>query len=319
MTTSPEPIHVAVAVISNDKSEVLLSLRAKDAHQGDLWEFPGGKVEEGESLLAALHRECHEELGLTIELSRPLIRILHDYGDRQVMLDVHKVDTFSGQAHGKEGQAMEWVAIDKLALRAMPEANRGIIQALLLPDELLVTPDIATDTDVFLQQLQHSLEAGVRLVQFRQTQLSDEEYINLAKEVQEQARQSNARVLLNHSLDMYPRCAPDGMHLNSQRLMALCERPVSMNTLLSASCHNLDEIKQANNMQVDFIIIGPVQATQTHPDATVLTWEGFQTLADAAVMPAYALGGMSPADKDTAFEHGAQGIAAIRSLWKSGA
>lgn len=311
-----EPIHVAVAVIRNEQGQVLLSLRADDVHQGGLWEFPGGKREQDESIDAALHRECLEELGVNVSRSRPLIRIPHDYGDVQVLLEVSLVEEYSGIPQPQEGQELDWVAIDKLAQRDMPEANRSIVNALLLPDTMLITPDIDTTHEVFLQQLEHSLQAGIKLVQFRQTQLADDDFISLAREVMAIAHENDAQVILNHSMDMYPRCVPDGLHLNSQRLMALCERPVSMNTLLSASCHNLDEIQQANTMGVDFVVIGPVQATQSHPGVDVLGWPGFQALADTAVMPAYALGGMAFEDKASAYAHGGQGIAAIRSLWK---
>jgi len=317
MTVRHEPIHVAVAVIGNDQGQVLLTLRADDAHQGGLWEFPGGKLESDERPVEALKRECREEIGISIEHLRPLIRIPHDYGDRQVLLDVWMIDSYQGTPFGKEGQAMEWVDTGKLAQRSMPVANRAIVNALLLPEDYLITPDIAVPKDVFLDQLQRSLQSGIRLVQLRQTQLPEEEYATLAREVLALAREYDARVVLNHALEMYPRCAPDGMHLNSQRLMALCERPVSMDTLLSASCHNLEEVQQANRMAVDFIVIAPVLATQTHPGATVLGWQGFQDLSEAAVMPAYALGGLNPGDKNNVFKNGGQGIAAIRSLWKT--
>jgi len=317
MTSRTKHIHVAVAVICNDQRQVLLTLRADDAHQGGLWEFPGGKLESDERPVDALQRECSEEIGISIKDSRPLIRIQHDYGDRQVLLDVWRIEDYNGTPFGQEGQAMEWVDIGKLAQRSMPAANRAIVNALQLPDEYLITPDIVTSQDVFLDQLELSLQAGIRLVQLRQTQLPEDEYATLAREVLSLARQYNARVMLNHSLEMYPRCAPDGLHLNSQRLMALCERPVSMDTLLSASCHNLDEVQQANRKDMDFIVIAPVQTTLTHPGASVLGWQGFQDLTDAAVMPAYALGGLNPGDKNKVFKCGGQGIAAIRSLWNT--
>lgn len=317
MTDTIEPVHVAVAVIRNDQGQVLLSLRADDVHQGGLWEFPGGKRESDESIDATLRRECLEELGIDIKRSRPLIRIPHDYGDTQVLLEVSLVEDYAGTPESKEGQEIEWVAIDKLSQREMPEANRSIVNALVLPDEMLITPDIETSEEDFLQQLEHSLQAGIKLVQFRQTQLADEAFINLARDVLALSREHGASVILNHSPEMYAHCVPEGLHLNSQRLMALCGRPVSMNTLLSASCHNLDEVQQANSMGVDFIVIAPVASTLTHPEADVLGWSGFQDLADAAAMPAYALGGMQAEDKAHAFASGGQGIAAIRSLWKS--
>lgn len=311
-------IHVAVAVICNDQRQVLLSLRADDVHQGGLWEFPGGKLEAGEHIHEALQRECYEELGLSVERSRPFIRLQHTYRDCQVLLDVHKVESYRGEPYGKEGQALEWVDVDHLPQRCMPAANRSIVNALLLPTEYLITPDMSMIKDTFLQQLQRHLQAGISLVQLRQTQLSSREYLLLAREVQDLARQYDARLLLNHTLETFRQCASAGLHLNSKRLMALSARPVSKDILFSASCHNLAEVRQANKVGVDFIVIAPVMATLTHPGFVALGWQGFQQLANVAVMPAYALGGLGPEDKNSAFKQGAQGIAAIRSLWETG-
>ncbi len=134
--TAPESVvHVAVGVIVGPQREVLISLRSADAHQGGLWEFPGGKVEPGESVEEALKRELREELGITVLRSTPLIDVHHDYGDKHVHLDVHVVWEFSGQAHGLEDQPLDWVAPEELFDRAFPAANVPIVQAL---QELLI-------------------------------------------------------------------------------------------------------------------------------------------------------------------------------------
>ncbi len=129
-STSPKLVHVAVGVIVDDQQNILIALRAKDAHQGGLWEFPGGKVEQGESVETALSRELNEELGLESISCRPLIEIRHDYTDKSVLLDVWWVDTFSGQAEGKEGQPIEWVSSAALSSYSFPEANQPIIAAV---------------------------------------------------------------------------------------------------------------------------------------------------------------------------------------------
>ena len=125
-----QPVHVAVGVILDDLRRVLLTRRAAHSHQGGLWEFPGGKVEPGESLHNALARELHEELGILVRRSTPLLEVHHDYGDRQVLLDVHVVWEFDGQALGREGQPLAWVAGEELAKYRFPAANEPIVAAL---------------------------------------------------------------------------------------------------------------------------------------------------------------------------------------------
>ena len=122
-------VHVAVGVIARG-DEIFITLRPDDGHQGGKWEFPGGKVEEGETVLQALRRELAEEVGITVNHSEPVIVITHDYGDKQVKLDVHRVNDFTGEPHGKEGQASRWVNVKSLNASDFPEANIPIISAL---------------------------------------------------------------------------------------------------------------------------------------------------------------------------------------------
>ena len=123
-------VHVAVAVIVNNKKEVLLALRAMDQHQGGLWEFPGGKVEQGESVYKALIREIREELNVFITAAAPLTCVSHDYGDKSVLLDVWSVNAFQGTPQGHEGQKIRWCAIDDLRCEDFPAANAPIISAI---------------------------------------------------------------------------------------------------------------------------------------------------------------------------------------------
>jgi 8-oxo-dGTP diphosphatase len=122
--------HVAVGVILDAERNILITRRAPDAHQGDLWEFPGGKVEAGESVAEALTRELREELGITIGRTSALLQIRHDYGDKTVLLDVHVVWEFSGEARPLEGQPMMWVPPGELGDYTFPAANVPIVEAV---------------------------------------------------------------------------------------------------------------------------------------------------------------------------------------------
>ncbi|HGX93028.1 MAG TPA: Nudix family hydrolase [Candidatus Tenderia sp.] len=307
-------IHVAVAVVVNRGGEVLLALRPQDKHQGGLWEFPGGKVEADETVVEALKRELLEEVGIDATQFRPLIRVRHHYGDRSVLLDVWRVDDFEGDAHGCEGQAVEWVAPEALNERQFPAANLAIVSAVQLPDRYLITPE-PDDTRQFMQQLECSLNAGVSLVQLRARSLDDEAYSALARHVLSCCRRYGARVLLNAEPSVAERLGADGVHLSSTRLMALSQRPLPASFLVAASCHNGRELAQAEKIGADFAVLSPVAATASHPGARPLGWSGLRHLLDGAAIPVFALGGLGPSDLGVAFHHGAQGVAAIRALW----
>ncbi len=123
-------LHVAVGVVLDESSNILIARRASNSHQGGLWEFPGGKVEAGETLHLALARELREELGIEIGRTSPLLEVRHDYGDKRVLLDVHVVWDFSGEALGLEGQPLAWVVAGALGQYRFPAANVPIIGAI---------------------------------------------------------------------------------------------------------------------------------------------------------------------------------------------
>ena len=122
-------VHVAVGVVLRG-NKVFISLRPDTAHQGGKWEFPGGKVDEAESVTEALIRELHEEIGIVVRASEPLLVIEHDYKDKQVKLDVHLVTEFEGEPYGKENQQTRWLEIQALQEDEFPAANIAIIDAL---------------------------------------------------------------------------------------------------------------------------------------------------------------------------------------------
>lgn len=124
-------IHVAVGVILNTDNQVLLAKRPSHLHQGNKWEFPGGKVESGETCSQALIRELREEVNLIVIDTSPLMTISHDYPDKEVFLDIHTVNSFTGTPEGLEGQQVLWADLDNLKEYDFPEANTPIIDKLL--------------------------------------------------------------------------------------------------------------------------------------------------------------------------------------------
>ncbi len=304
---------VAAAVVRGDK--VLLARRHAAAHQGGLWEFPGGKVEPGEDPLTALARELDEELGISLESATPLIDVPYDYADKSIRLNVWRVERFSGEPHGREGQPLVWVAMDELRQYEFPCANLPVVTAMQLPSHYLITPDPAREGERFIPRLEASLQAGVKLVQLRAKSLSRGQYRALAIEVKALCHRFGATLLLNGDAELVVEVGADGLHLSGSALMSLSCRPLGSNYKLSASCHDAAELKRASEVGIDFVVLSPVMPTNTHPGAETLGWHSFEQLLKAVPLPVYALGGMTLHDLSTARRAGAQGIAAIGALW----
>lgn len=308
-------VHVAAAVIRGADGKILIARRADTQHQGGLWEFPGGKVEAGESVQAALGRELLEELGITVNAARPLIKVQHDYPDKQVLLDVWEVSSFTGEPHGAEGQPLAWVTPRDLAQYEFPAANQAIVAAARLPDQYLITPD-GLETPALLRGMQKAIAGGIKLVQLRAPNGYDPKYRDLAVDATGLCA-GKAQLMLKGPLEWLGDFPSAGWHLTAKQLQKLAAngRPFPKARWLAASCHNAQELALAEQMGVDFVTLSPVLPTQTHPDAQPLGWEQAQQLIAGFSKPVFLLGGLGPDDRQQAWEIGAQGVAGIRAFW----
>jgi 8-oxo-dGTP diphosphatase len=305
------PLQVAVGVIKNPAGKILISHRHAALHQGGLWEFPGGKIEASETAEVALVRELKEELNIVVEASAPLITINHHYPDRFVQLKVFLVEQFSGEAKSCEGQPIKWVAPAELRQFDFPAANQPIITAAQLPPYYAILDD--GDEAMLLPNLQKILSRGIKLIQARLKALSIAAVEKFVEQAYPLCRQQQATLLMNSAVEC--RSMVDGIHLTSHDLMALTARPQN-SKWLAASCHNLDQLQHAEKIGVDFVVLAPVSATQTHPEAAPLGWEQFARLVAKVNLPVYALGGMDESCMAVVRQNGGQGIAAIRAFLK---
>lgn len=312
-----DELHIAVGVIANDSNEVLVARRPYDLHQGGLWEFPGGKVEAGENVREALARELYEELNMSVTHARPLIRIHYKYPEYPVLLDVWRIEDWEGELFGREGQPIEWVPAESLDERDFPAANQAIISAVQLPPVYLITPDLGTEYDEFLQQAEACLRAGTRLIQLRCRRLTADRFRQLVRELRSLCHGYNASLLLNSTPAEAIAGGADGIHLPSARLLQLNERPLDSRYLIGASCHNRIEVEHACRLGLDFIVLSPIQPTPSHPEATPLGWDGLRWLTECSTIPVYALGGMRPDHLTRAWDGGAQGLAMLSSVWEA--
>lgn len=130
MSAELRTVRVAVGIVADVTGAILITRRPDHVHQGGLWEFPGGKVETGETVEAALRRELHEELGIVIQAAEPLLRVRYPYPDKTVVLDAWRVTAYLGEPRGREGQPLVWAPPETLADFTFPAADEAIITRL---------------------------------------------------------------------------------------------------------------------------------------------------------------------------------------------
>ncbi|WP_394003897.1 Nudix family hydrolase [Luteimonas sp. WGS1318] len=311
---SERVIEVVAGVITDKRGRILLSRRTPSQDMAGLWEFPGGKREPDESPEQALARELDEELGIQASIGAHVITVPQAYAHKRLRLDVRQVTGWQGMPKGREGQALTWVAPEKLARYSMPPADLPVVAALRQPDRYLVTPPPADDDAAWLRRLDAALAQGIRRVQVRLPGIAAARQAQLLAAAATRCRRHKAELLFNGPAGM-ARDAGVGLHLTAAALRQASARPVPTDVPLAASCHTLDELRMAEVIGCDFVVLGHVRATPSHPGVPGIGWAAFSQLREATAVPIYAIGGLTPGDIPEARQHGAQGIAAIRSLW----
>lgn len=305
--------EVAAAVIQRPDGSFLLAQRPEGKPYPGYWEFPGGKVEPGESARAALKREIKEELDVEILRAIPWITRVHAYTHATVRLHFFRVTQWRGEFRGMEGQAHSWQRVGALDVGPMLPANTPIFRALSLPSIYAITNAEEMGRRLFLRRLEAMLAQGLRLIQFREKGLAAKTIPAFAAEVVDCAHAHGAKVLINSDMDLARRIGADGVHLTAAQLMRAAARPDF--PLVGASCHTRAELDSAAAIDLDFAVLGSVKRTLTHPGQVPIGWQRFGQEVTAARLPVYAIGGLQADDLIDAQEHGAHGIAMQRAAW----
>ncbi|WP_162932564.1 Nudix family hydrolase [Solimonas sp. K1W22B-7] len=302
-------LAVACGVLVRD-GKVLLAQRPAGKVAAGSWEFPGGKIEPGETTRQALERELHEELGVEVRGARPLIRFRHEYTNRTVLLDTWLIDRFDGEPHGREEQALAWVTAQELAVhpQVLPTVL-PIAGALRLPADYVFTPPDADEA--FLLQRLAQLPAGA-LLRLRRPGLDDAAYAVLARRLAPPCTAQGLRLVLDRGAALSVQLGA-GWHATSVVLAMLESLPAGLHC--HASCHMPQELERAARLGFASAVLGPVRATATHPGMSPLGWERFAEWTAALQLPVYGLGGVGPAQREEAFAAYAQGVAGIRAYW----
>ncbi|NNG12501.1 MAG: Nudix family hydrolase, partial [Halobacteria archaeon] len=301
MSTPPE-IRVAVGVIRRADGRVLLAQRPTGKSMAGYWEFPGGKIEPGESPVDALARELHEELCIDIDTALPWLTRTFRYPHAIANLQLFRIAEWRGEPHGREDQQLSWQDPHRIDVEPLLPANHDIMNALRLPPVYAITQAGKLGVDVFMERLKAALLGGIRLVQVREKDMDAASLRRFAEDVIALCHAHDARVLVNGYIGLARDAGADGVHLQTARFTARDNPPVT-DMLWAASCHNREELLQAVRLGADFAVLSPVLPTPSHPGAPVLGWEGFALACRDLPMPVYALGGMQTGLLDTAMAH----------------
>lgn len=298
---SKPTIHVAIAILLH-QNKVLVGWREANQHQGNKHEFSGGKVEEGETPLAACRREVYEEVGVDLKDWHAFDVIRHEYED--VIVNLHLFHTIVPETLLNEiQQPWTWYSRDELRYLNFPKANHSIIQRLYWAHQIKISDQLA-----MLNQLQQDQLMYWR-VEGNSAQMAA---------LGEYSVEHLSRLILN--IDLYSQLNSmqqqyiSAIHLRQSQVLSLTRGDLHIGKRYLAACHDLATMKHAQHIGCDAILLSPVLPTETHSDAIPLGWTQFQALAPQVEIPVFALGGMRTDDLTLAQEHGAYGIAGIRFL-----
>ena len=344
-------VNVAVAVI-HYQDQYLLGFRAASQHQGNRYEFVGGKINAHETATQALIREVSEETGINIanNTAVKLGRLHHDYGDKRVCLQVYRIEVTAQQyqqyknlSHGLEGQKLTWV--DKVKLLAghyeLPAANKTILDWLQLPTQISITYPLAHFNNVsdpmtaWLQYHQEHLQLGA-WVYTRIKKAGSEENIQQLLHLRPDIKAivpsnfhtgKSVNAVINRQIVAGHLTQTQLMQWSSGIVGSDIACPVIASSLpLVVSCHDKESIDVANQLAkwrlkhqlspVIGIFLAPVECTQTHPDTPPLGWQAWSELASLADMPVIGLGGLSPMMYKKAMLHGGVAVAGIRQFFR---
>jgi len=301
-------VKAVVGILKNTKGEILIAERRLDQFMAGYWELPGGKIEIGESNKESLVRELKEELGVEVQQSHLMHTMCHHYKEKVVYLWIYTIDDFDGEAKGVEGQNITWCATARLNDFNLLPTMKAIIHKICLPGWYWITPEAAENS--LIESLKSQLNNGCKLIQLRAKTPLQTAFIEHSYRM---CQDANAKLILNTPNKTFTEPC-DGWHLTTNELLSLSKRPCALDKLLGASTHNTNEVKYAETIDVDYISIAPVEATQSHPDSAPLGWEKAKELVETSNLPVYLLGGMSVKNLQRARSLNAQGIAGISQV-----
>lgn len=294
-------VDVAIAILIH-RGKILVGWREEQQHQGGKHEFPGGKVEQGETPEEACRREIYEEVGIGLKDWHQFDYIHHEYDD--IIVNLHLFHSYvPDELLNLIHQPWAWYTREQLLHLNFPKANKDIIKRLYWPHLIKISNTLSM------------VESSEALLYWRIENEAEQQYIEQLTALDEGQRSS---LIIN--VDIWWQLSPElqkqikTVHLKQSQLMNLHKGDLTVGVRYIAACHDAVSLKQAQQIGCDAVFISPVKSTTTHPEAVALGWERFSDLAQNSQIPVFALGGVHPDDLATAQQHGAYGLAGIRNF-----
>lgn len=328
MTGERKRIDVAVAVVMRPDGTVLWGSRPEGKPYAGYWEFPGGKVEPGETVWQALVRELREELGITALEGGPWFVIEHDYEHALVRLHLYRVWAFEGEPQSLEGQTFAWDSLQPLTLTPILPATEPLLPQLNQA-EVLIISQYGMGVAEFEASLNQAVQKQGRLaLVFRENELAGEKLLEAYQHARAWASQHGVPLSVNsgtflHMLDAGFQGSEviTRLHLTERHLLEGLPLAVQTSWIdagnakpVSASAHSAASLQEAFNQKLDFALLGAVKVTASHPGQAGLGWERFGQITSLCRLPVYAIGGLNPSDLLEAKRWGAHGVAMISGI-----
>jgi 8-oxo-dGTP diphosphatase len=308
--------RVAAGILLQANGQFLLASRPIGKPYAGYWEFPGGKLEQDESALAALKRELSEELGIDVIEATPWLCQRFDYPHASVELYFFRVSAWAGELHAKEGQSFAWQTPLQLNVSPILPANGPILRGLSLPTTLLISPAGLVDDDTFIAKLSAHWQHSNASLLLREPQRNAEQYAQICARVAQIARPLGAKLIGHGQIEHIAALPVDGIHLTSSQLGSISARPLGFDWV-GASTHNQDQLAQVQALGLDYACLGHVNPTASHPDQAPLGWDQFaQLLAHGWAFPCFAIGGQTRQTLAQAQAEGAHGVAILSEAWR---
>ncbi|RBA31620.1 dGTP triphosphohydrolase [Acinetobacter junii] len=301
MVMAKATVDVAIAILLH-KSKVLVGWRQANQHQGNKHEFPGGKIEEGETPEQACRREVYEEVGIGLKEWHQFDVIRHEYEDIIVtlhLLHAYVPDELLNLIH----QPWSWFSRDQLTDLNFPKANSTIIERLIWSHLIKISDQVDELPETNSQMYLRIESKDIEKLQQQLIKLSEQQLLKLIVNV-DVWQQFNT--VLQEKIKT--------VHLKQSQLMQLKKGDLVVAKRYIAACHDAVSLQHAHQIGCDAIFLSPVNPTATHPNSKVLGWDGFAALAQKSDIPVFALGGVAPADLEQAQKHNAYGLAGIRQF-----
>lgn len=311
-----EPLDVVAGILGNDRGEVLIARRPAHKHHGGLWEFPGGKREPGESPHDALVRELHEELGIEVRSSARCCNVREARPDRPLLLRTLRVLAFEGTPSPLEHDELAWCAPQLLATHDLAPADRRIASVLTMPKRLAVTPGPERFNEAeWMKRIDTAIAIGFDRLHLRRGHSTWADHLPLARRIVARVREAGITIAVHDDPDLAHTLSADALHVSGARLPQWpIDQLRAAAPLIGVSTHRDDEPSRINELAPDYLLLGNVRETPSHPGRAGIGWNGFEEYALRCDAPMYAIGGVAPSDHVEAEQHGAIGIASI-SAW----